>query len=205
MNPELKPSFLEYKGYWSVCAPVCVLFWSSDLYFPYIFRANPRSKEKCPVSVQSLVALYNCVTKVLKDKETQNSETELWKITEVSRFKSSFNPYQEQFEQRLLHLQSSPRVSAMQDSSQKSFLYQKLEDASRFLEDDIARYKALHVKYAKNKNPSSEEDLLELQELILLEIRFLAGCDVRWDQRPVSNRLKKINDNAVPESRRPPS
>ena len=155
--------------------------------------------------MQSLVALYNCVTKALKDRETQNSETELWKIPEASRFKSSFNPYHEQFEQRLLYQLSSPRVSAILDSSQKNFLYQKLEDAARFLENDIARYKALNMIYAKNKNPSSEEDLLNLQELILLEIRFLAGCDIRWEQRPSSKRLNKVNDNTVSGCRGPPS
>ncbi len=155
--------------------------------------------------MQSLVALYNCVTKVLKDRETQNSETELWKIPEASRFKSSFNPYHEQFEHRLTHLHSFPRVAAMRDPSQKPFLYQKLEDASRFLENDIARYKTLNMNYAINKNPSSEEDLLKLQELILLEIRFLAGCDIRWDQRTSSKRLNKINDNTVAEGLRQPS
>jgi hypothetical protein len=153
--------------------------------------------------VQSLIALYNCVTKVLKDRETQNSETELWTIPEVSRFKSSFNPYQEQFEQRLLHQLSSPRLAAIQDSLQKSFLHQKLEDASRFLDNDIARYKALNLNYAKNKNSSSEEDLQKLLELILLDIRFLAGCDIRWDQQPSSKQSNKNADNTVPDGRKP--
>ena len=60
---------------------------------------------------------------------------------------------------------------------------QKLEEASRFPDADIAQYKALNMNYAKNPNPSSTEDLLKFQELILLDIRFLAGCDIRWDHR----------------------
>jgi hypothetical protein len=37
------------------------------------------------------------------------------------------------------------------------------------------------MNYAKNKNPSTTEDLLKFQELLLLDIRFLGGCDIHWD------------------------
>jgi hypothetical protein len=129
--------------------------------------------------VHCLIAIYNCVTEALNRNE--NFNTEIWKIPAASRYQSFFNPYQQQYDQRLLHQLSSPRVVAIQEKTHKSFTDQKLEDAAYFLEADIERYKVLNMNYAKNTNPSSKEDLLNMQELILLDIRFLAGCDIHWD------------------------
>ena len=158
---------------------------------PWRLRAGPKSIDKCPVSVQCLVAIYNCVTQLLNSNE--NCNTEIWKLTVASRFQSSFNTFQEQYEQRLLNQLSSPRVVVLRETSRsKSFMAQKLEDASRFLEADIARYRELNMNYAKNPNPSSTADLLKLQELLLLDIRFLAGCDIRWDH-PVPSQCSDSN------------
>ena len=123
--------------------------------------------------------MYNCVTTALRSGA--DPHTDIWKMSEASRFQSLFNPYQKQYEQRLQYQLSLPRVSALCDTPHKCFVLQKLEDASIFLDSDIARYKALNLDYANNPCPSSTEDLLKFQELILLDIRFLAGCDISWD------------------------
>jgi hypothetical protein len=138
--------------------------------------------------------MYNCVTTALRDDAVQH--TDIWKISEASRFQSLFNPYQKQYEQRLQYQLSLPRVSALpaNETAQKCFVLQKLEDASIFLDSDIARYKALNLNYSNNSSPSSREDLLKFQELILLDIRFLAGCDINWDHR---NETPKASDTAT--------
>ena len=80
---------------------------------------------------------------------------------------------------------------------------QKLEDASRFLDTDIARYRELNMGYTKNSNPSSSDDLVKLQELLLLEIRFLAGCDIRWDNRVPIQRTSNSSAVTTPEEQPP--
>ncbi len=50
------------------------------------------------------------------------------------------------------------------------------------------------MNYAKNSNPSSREDLLNFQELILPDIRFLAGCDIHWD---FGVPLRRTSDSAA--------
>jgi hypothetical protein len=138
--------------------------------------------------------MYNCVTTALRSNEDQ--PTDIWKLSEASRYQSLFNPYQKQYEQRLHHQLSSPRVTAVSvhETADKCFVLQKLEDASIFLESDIARYKALNLGYSNNNSPSSTEDLLKFQELILLDIRFLAGCDIDWGHQ---NQMPTSTDTAA--------
>ncbi len=173
---------MEYKGYWRVRTFYYFMRKIKLITFcPVVYRAHPKSLGKCPISVHSLIAIYNCVTEALRNNENVNIE--IWNIPPASRYQSSFNPYQQQYEQRLMHHLSVPRVVALQEAGQKSFTDKKLEDTSRFLDTDIERYKVLNMIYAKNANPSTREELLDFQELILLDIRFLAGCDIQWDQR----------------------
>jgi hypothetical protein len=121
----------------------------------------------------------------------QKSDTEIWKIPAAIGFLPSFNAYQEQFEQRLCHQLASPRLKAFHDNTENSLLNQALEEATLFTDSNIARYKALNINYAHNPNPSSDEDLRKLQELILLDIRFLAGCDILWEHRPSSQQSSR--------------
>ncbi len=131
--------------------------------------------------------MYNCVTTALRSNE---KVTDIWITSEASQFQRLFNPYQKQYPQRLAHQLSAPRVIALstQELQNKCFVLQKLEDASIFLDSDITRYKALNMNYENNNNPSTTEDLLKFQELILLDIRFLAGCDINWDYRDEAQR-----------------
>lgn len=160
---------------------------------------------KCPITIKDLTEIYI----ELETQKNQTHETGIWNCKSLSRYEKPFTTYQKEWKHRLANMFVgvwNERVEPKEDRADEFKVKIGRETKTKscqFLTADIEQYKKLNAQYDQLKRPKpSASRLQDLQDLVLLDLRLLRGCDVEWNRRttaeagsgsPAKTRSRRFN------------
>ena len=162
-------------------------------------RCLRNDEAPCPVTIDSLVALNNVLNRI-KLKLSGSATTSL-DTTEFQKCAIGWNEYSKKFMQRVALMKQHPRIEPVKpegdqfsvnpayilDKTRITLFSCKLGDA---VLDPIChltthRFEALYEKRnlaaaALNMKKVTSDQLSELQNLLRMDMQYLAGCSLEW-------------------------
>ena len=162
-------------------------------------RCLRNDEAPCPVTIDGLVALNNVLNRI-KLKLSGSATTSLDTI-EFQRCAIGWNEYSKKFMQRVALMKQHPRIEPVKpegdqfsvnpayqlDKTKITLFSSKLGDA---VLDPIChltthRFEALYEKRnlaaaALNMKKVTSDQLTELQNLLRMDMQYLAGCSLEW-------------------------
>jgi hypothetical protein len=176
----------------------CLLF---NLFFFY--RGTPRKASKpCPVSIQGLLDLHNAVVKFRirheKSISKENLSAYLTNKTEYKKAWEGWPEYAKNYTARIDFIKAEPRLEPTVEGTEyitlnPGFLVKKKEhtttikcslvpkeDGTPFVTGYEAAWKDYN-SYVSSMAKISAEHVNKFCNLLVMEIQYLAGCDVEWN------------------------
>ena len=175
----------------------CLLF---NVFFFY--RGTPRQKTKpCPVSIAGLVELHNVVMKFKNTNENSLSKQNLAAhLISKDKFKKAWEgwpEYAKNYTARIGFIRTAPRLEPTVEGTEivilnPGFLVKKREftttikcslvpndDGSPFVTGYEAAWREYN-SYSSGMAKITAEQLNKFCNLLIMEVKYLAGCDVEW-------------------------
>ena len=175
----------------------CLLF---NIFFFY--RGTPRKGTRpCPVSIPGLLDLHNAIVKFRNAHEDSitklNLTTHLTSKSEYKRAWDGWPEYAKNYTARIGFIKAAPRLEPTVEGTEyitlnPGFLVKKREhtttikcslvpkeDGTPFVTGYEAAWKDYN-SYASSMAKIGAEQVNKFCNLLVMEIQYLAGCDVEW-------------------------
>ena len=136
---------------------------------------------KSPLGLPELIEMYNAIGKLLRDHAKTGDRVDVFALEPFAGHRDALEEYLGKYPERVEILKTNPRH--LSDPANVMLTFPGLDKPERttFIGRAISWYEKCNQDFQEAPRDSfTESRMCLLLSLLLLEMRYLRGCDLRW-------------------------